>query len=186
MQQKHPPSYGLFIAIGALVVFRFCYSLTTEFWFNDQDVLQIYLIGLKSFTTHQWPFFGADLVYNGSQIPGALQGLLVSGLWYVWKIPEAPFVLLNVLLDISLGILAWYSAKRLPKLSKLAIVSYIFLVPWSICYFTKIVNPSYVIPGAIVFFIAIFEIYPSLTINILPKGLCFYALGFAIFWIMQL
>jgi hypothetical protein len=93
---------------------------------------------------------------------------------------------LNILLSLSLGFLAWYASKRLPDMSRIFIWVYVYLIPWSICYFTRIVNPSYVIPGAILFFIGIFEIYPSTKKNIVPEWLCFYFLGFAIFWIMQL
>ncbi len=177
---------GFWLIIIGIVIFRFIYSLTTEFWFPDQDVLQIYLIGLKSFTTHTYPYFGADLVYNGSQIPGALQGYLVSAGWFIWKIPEAPFIVLNILLTLSMGFLAWYASKRLPDYSRLFIWVYVFLIPWSICYFTRIVNPSHVMPGAILFFIGIFEIYPPLRKNILPQWLCFFFLGIGIFWIFQL
>src|SRR5438552_17246431 len=101
--------YGFFFFIAAIVLFRFFYSLTTEFWWWDEDVLQIYLIGLKSFTTHAFPYFGADLVYNGSQIPGALQGYLVSALWYLWAIPEEPYITLNILLTVGLALLALHA-----------------------------------------------------------------------------
>ena len=178
--------YGFTLLIIGIVIFRFIYSLTTEFWFKDEDVLQIYLIGLKSFTTHTFPYFGADLVYNGAQIPGGLQGFIVSALWYAWKIPEAPFILLNIVLTLSLGFLAWYLSKRLQDISRTFIWIYVFLIPWSICYFTRVINPSHVIPGAILFFIGIFEIYPPIRKNILPQWLCFYFLGFGILWIFQL
>ncbi|MDP4218940.1 MAG: hypothetical protein Q8896_00740 [Bacteroidota bacterium] len=184
--KKFLSRYGFVLLVAAIVVFRFLYSLSQEFWYLDEDVLQIYLIGLKSFTTHTYPYFGADLVYNGSQIPGALQGYLVSIGWFIWKIPEAPFIVLNILLTLGLGFLAWYASKRFPSLSRIFIWIYIFLIPWSICYFTRIVNPSYVIPGAIMFFVGIFEIYPQTRKNIIPEWLCFYFIGFAIFWIMQL
>jgi hypothetical protein len=179
--------YGFSLFVVAIIIFRFLYSLSQEFWNPlDIDTIQIYLIGLKSFTTHAYPYFGADVVYNASQIPGALQGYLVSAGWYLLLIPEAPYIVMNILLTLSLGFLAWYSSKRLPDLSRTFIWIYIFLIPWSICYFTRIINPSYVIPGAILFFIGIFEIYPSTRKNVLPEWLCFYFLGFSIFWIMQL
>ncbi len=181
------PRYGFLLLVSGIIIFRFFYSLSQEFWYpQDQDVLQIYLIGLKSFTTHTYPYFGADVVYNASQIPGALQGYLVSVGWYLWKIPEAPYFVLNILLGISLSFLTWYSSKRLPDISRAFIWIYIFLIPWSICYFTRIINPSYVIPGAILFIIGILEIYPSTKKNIVPEWISFSFLGFAIFWIMQL
>src|SRR5688572_18194057 len=174
------------LLIFAIITFRFCYSLTNEFWFVDEDVLQIYLIGLKSFTTGSYPYFGADLVYTHSQIPGALQGYLVSLGWYLWQIPEMPMIVLNSILDISLLFLVWYISKRLPLLQLWIIICSVFLVPWSICYFTRVINPSYVIPGAIVFFIGIFEIYPFLKKGILSGRLSFFFLGFGLVWIFQL
>src|SRR5205823_2954449 len=101
--------FGVSVLVAGIIVFRFLYSITNEFWAKVDDVLQIYLIGLKSFTTHSHPYFGADLVYNQSQIPGALQGYLVLAGWYLWRIPEAPYILLNILLALSLGFLAWYA-----------------------------------------------------------------------------
>jgi hypothetical protein len=178
--------YGLRFLIAGLIIFRFIYSLANEFWAKVDDVLQIYLIGLKSYTTHSYPYFGADLVYNQSQIPGALQGYLVSCGWYIWKIPEAPYIVLNILVTLALSFLAWYAAKRLPDFPKPLLWIYIFLISWSLCYFTMIVNPAYMIAGAILFFVGIFEIYPSLKKNIIPEWLSFFFLGFSIFWVMQL
>jgi len=186
VQKNFPRNWFPLFVIG-IIIFRFLYSLSQEFWNPlDIDSIQIYLIGLKSFTTHAYPYFGADVVYNASQIPGALQGYLVTAGWYLWMIPEAPYIILNILLTLSLGFLAWYSSKRLPDLSRTFIWIYVFLIPWSICYFTRIINPSYVIPGAILFFIGIFEIYPSTRIYVVKQWLCYYFLGFSIFWIMQL
>ncbi|MEI8134518.1 MAG: hypothetical protein WCH46_05485 [bacterium] len=188
MTQKKSVSYpiGLSLFVSGIFIFRFLYSLANDFFANGDDVLQIYLIGLKAFTTHAHPYFGADLVYNESQIPGSLQGYLVSAMWYLWKIPEAPHILLNILLFLSLGFLAWFLSKRLPDVPKLLIVMYVYLLPWSMCYFTMILNPAYMICGSILFFAAIFEIYPSLKKNILPEWLCFFMMGFSIFWVMQL
>ena len=93
---------------------------------------------------------------------------------------------MNIVLTLSLGFLAWYLSKRLQDISRTFIWIYVFLIPWSICYFTRVINPSHVIPGAILFFIGIFEIYPQIRKNILPQWLCFYFLGFGILWIFQL
>lgn len=150
-------AYWLVILVAAVVILRFCYSLTTEFWFKDEDVLQIYLIGLKSFTSGEYPYFGPDVIYTRVQIPGALLGTLVSAGWYLWKIPEAPYVVLNVLLDLSLGLLAWYSSRRLPEVPRLFIWAYVFLTSWSVAYLTRLINPSFVVPAAILFFVGIFE-----------------------------
>jgi len=59
----------LFIVITCIFILRLIYGLTTEFWYPDQDVIQIYLIGLKFFTTGQFPYFGPDLVYTMLKFP---------------------------------------------------------------------------------------------------------------------
>ena len=186
LQIKHllKNKYILFVILFFII--RLAYGLTNEFWFPDEDCLQIYLIGLKFFTTGEFPFYGADLVYTGAQIPGALQGLLVAAGWYICKAPETPYIILNLLLTCSLSFLAWYISKRIQKIPKLLIWLWVFFTPWSICYFTRIINPSYVVPGAILFFIGVFEIYPFLTKNLIPKNLAYLMIGFGFFWIFQL
>src|SRR5262245_6399738 len=74
---------------------RLAVGLTSECWGPDE--LQIYLIGLKFFTTGEWPLYGPDVVYTQTQIPGGLQGLLIGGPLWLVRQPEAPYVLLNVL-----------------------------------------------------------------------------------------
>jgi hypothetical protein len=183
--QKNKLLYLTTILISIFAL-RLTYSLTTEFWYPDEDVLQIYLIGLKYFTTGIFPYFGADLVYTKAQIPGALQAFLVSAGWFIKEIPESPFVVLNILLTSSLAFLAWYITKRVASVKPFIIWIWVFITPWSLCYFSRIINPSYVVPGAILFFIGIFEIYPMLIIKIIPEKLSFYMIGFALLWIFQL
>jgi len=62
--------------LGVLFAFRLLFGLSSEFFFEDET--QIYLIGLRHFATGHWPFFGPDVVWTKSEIPGALQGLLVG------------------------------------------------------------------------------------------------------------
>lgn len=68
-------------------LFRLFFGLCSQF--RDPDTKQIYLLGLKFYTTGTWPYFGPD-VTNTIQIPGALQGLVVGLPFYVLPIPEGP------------------------------------------------------------------------------------------------
>src|SRR5258708_30524089 len=43
-------SRGLLIALGAALLFRLGFGLSTPFWSDDYDPRQIYLIGLKFYT----------------------------------------------------------------------------------------------------------------------------------------
>src|SRR5882672_32892 len=131
-------------------LFRLFFGLCSPF--QDEDAKQIYLIGLKFYTTGAWPYFGPDVTPT-IQIPGALQGLVVGLPFYVLPIPEAPYILLNILSFASLCFFAWYCCKRLPAIPKWFVWTWLLCAPWTICLSTNVFNPSYVLPGSIVFFV---------------------------------
>lgn len=184
--RKASNSKRIYVFVGALICLRLLYGLTTEFWFPDQDVLQIYLIGLKSFTTGEYPYFGADLVYTQTQIPGALQAFLVMFGWFILPIAELPHITLGLLNCLSLGWLAVYISKRSPRLSPYIIWSLVYLTPWSLAYCTRVINPSYVLLGAVVFFISFYELLPTTRIEFIRKRIAYFGMGFGLLWIFQL
>ncbi|HQI44574.1 MAG TPA: hypothetical protein PLC59_00655 [Bacteroidales bacterium] len=175
----------LFFFFLVFFPFRLLYGITSEFWFEDE--LQIFLIGLKFYSTGEWPYFGPDIVYTSSQIPGALQGLLVGLPFNVIPIPEAPFILLNILSFFSLFFLGYYIVNyHCIKVPEWFLWCWIFLAPWVMNLSTHVINPSYVLPAAIIFFISFFEIIPSTQKNMIKKPLSFFLLGFATLFIFQL
>lgn len=173
-----------FILILFLFVFRLLFGICSEFWFEDE--LQIYLIGLKFFTTGNYPWFGPDVVYTSSQIPGSLQGLLVGLPFYLWHAPEAPYILLNLLSTTSICLFAFYIYKRLPLIPLWFTLTWLLTCPWTMHFSTHIVNPSYVLPASIVFFIAFFESLNSLSIKFISKSFSFFLMGVCLLWIVQL
>jgi hypothetical protein len=186
--KKIPPSpsffyspLGMALSLGLAFFFRLGYGLCSEFWGDDER--QVYLIGLKYFTTGQWPYFGPTS--NRAQIPGALQGLTVGGPLFLWPAPEAPFILLNLLSFAGLCFLAWYFSKRLPKFPRWFLWSWLLTSPWTLNYSTHIVNPSYVLPAAALFFIGFLETLPSFGMNLIPPKYCNFMMGFSFFWIIQ-
>ena len=98
----------LFVSFFA---FRLVFGLFAEFWLEDE--IQIYLIGLKFYSGGHYPFFGPDVVYTNSQIPGSLQGMLTGLPFFLVPIPEAPCILLNLLSFSSLFLLGFYINKYL-------------------------------------------------------------------------
>jgi len=170
--------------IFGLFVFRTIYGLCSEFWFEDE--LQIYLIGLKSFTTNSWPFYGPDIVYTNTQIPGALQGLLVSIPFYILKIPESPIIFLNILSFISLSFLAYYISKRITGIPTWLIWTLVLTTPWTLYYSTRVVNPSYVIIFSIPFFLSVLELLSIYKQKIVRPELAFFIIGLTTTLIMQL
>jgi hypothetical protein len=164
-------------------LFRLFFGLCSQFL--DPDTKQIYLLGLKFFTTGAWPYFGPDVTPT-IQIPGALQGLLVGLPFHLLPIPEAPYVLVNILSFASLCFFAWYCCKRLPELPQWFVWCWLLSAPWTLNLSTHIFNPSYVLPGAILFFVGAIETYPFLSRGLIPRAAANFMMGLALFWITQL
>ena len=162
--------------------FRLFFGLCSQF--QDEDTKQIYLLGLKFYTTGAWPYFGPDVTHT-IQIPGALQGLVVGLPFYLLPIPEAPYLLLNILSFSSLCFFAWYCARRLPEIPKWFVWSWLLTSPWTLNLSTHIFNPSYVLPGAILFFVAAIETYPFLSHGLISRRWSNFMMGLALCWIMQ-
>lgn len=174
-------------AVGLLVVAfaaRLTFGLAGELWGPDE--LQIYLIGLQYYTTGVWPLYGPDVVYTQTQVPGGLQGLLIGGPMFIAPLPEAPYVLLNLLSFAALTLLAWYIGKRLPAIPRWFLWPWVLFSPWTLDLSTHITNPSYVLFGAVIFFVCACELVPALRIGVIRRGLACFGLGFGVLWVYQL
>jgi hypothetical protein len=174
------------LVLGALALafgFRLAYGLTSIFWTEDER--QIYLIGLRSFARGEWPYFGADVVWTGSSLPGAMQGLLIRWPLSVWPAPEAPFLLLNVLSFGALALFAWYLCRRVPLVPRWVVWGALLTLPWTLNFSTHVVNVSYVLPGALIFFLGFLEAAPSFRIGALPVSLAWLMMGAGIPWVAQ-
>jgi hypothetical protein len=173
-----------FLLLLPAFLFRLFVGLCSQF--RDSDTKQIYLLGLKFYTTGAWPYFGPDVVWGEIQIPGALQALLVGGPFFVLPIPEAPYILLNVLSFAALCLLAWYCCKRFPEMPRWFVWSWLLTAPWVLDLSTSVYNPSYVLPGSILFFVGALEIYPFTSKHVIAHRWANFMMGFALFWTMQL
>src|SRR5258705_7198566 len=163
-------------------LFRLGFGLCSQF--QDEDTKQIYLLGLKFYTTGAWPYFGPDVTPT-IQIPGALQGLVVGLPFHLLPIPEVPFIFLNVLSFSSLCFFAWYCSRRLPEIPKWFVWSWLLTAPWTLNISTHMFNPSYVLPGAILFFVAAIETYPFLSLRLIPQRWANFIMGLSLLWIVQ-
>ncbi len=171
-------------ALVAIFLFRLLYGLSREFFLEDET--QIFLMGLRYYATGAWPFFGADVVWTNSEIPGALQALLVGVPFKIIAIPEAPFALLNVLSMAALAAFAWYVTARLPQLPKWLVWIWLMTLPWTLEFSTHIVNPSYLLAASLVFFIGFFEAMPVFRLGKIPEQAAFAFMGAAIAWAFQI
>ena len=181
-RRSGPLAWGF--GLAGLFLFRLLFGLTRGFFLEDET--QIFLIGFRYYATGRWPFFGPDVVWTKSEIPGALQGLLVGWPLKVWPVPEAPVLLLVLLSTAALLCLARYAEIRLPSLPRWLIYGWFLAVPWTLHYSTTIINPSYVLPAAVAFFIGFFEAVPRLRVGWVRRGTAFFLMGAATTWVMQL
>ena len=168
----------------AMFLFRLWFGLCGQF--RDDDTRQIYLLGLKFYTTHTWPYFGPDVIWGEVQMPGALQAILVGGPFFLLRIPEAPYIVLNLLSFSALAFLAWSCCKRLPEVPKWFIWIWLMTAPWTLNLSTVIYNPSYVLVGAVLFFVGLLEVLPMTRRDLIPTWLANLMMGFALLWVMQL
>jgi hypothetical protein len=166
----------------AAFCFRLWFGLSVGLW--KADPRQSYLIGLKCYLTRTWPYFGADVMPQ-VQVPGALHGLAIALPLYLFPVPEAPFVLLNLLSLAGLCLLSWYCGRRLPKFPKWVIWTWLLTAPWTLGESTFIYNPSYVLVGSVLFFVGVLETYPSLRGGLICPAWANFMMGVGLSWVMQ-
>ena len=171
-------------ALTALFVWRLLFGLCNELFFEDET--QVFLLGLRYHASGRWPFFGPDVVWTRSEIPGALQALLVGLPLRIFPVPESPYVLLNLLSFAALAAFAWYVCARFPALPRWLVWGWFLTIPWTVQFSTQLINTSYILPGAIVFFIGFFEAVPVLSLRRIAPPLAHAMMGGALLWLVQI
>lgn len=172
------------LALVAVFLFRLGFGLSKELFTEDET--QTYLIGLRYHATQQWQYFGPDVIWTHSQLPGGLLALLVGVPLDLVPIPEAPYVVVNLLSMGTLCVFAAYLSRRLPGIPQWLIWGWLLTLPWTLEYSTHILNSAYVLPASLIFFIGFFEAFPPLTTGRVRPALALALMGAAIGWIMQL
>ncbi len=181
------------LGVGALFIvlfmFRLYFGLCECKWW-EVDERQTWLIGLKYFTTAQWPYFGPDV--NGqenqafnAQIPGAMEGLLIGLPLRLFPFPETPVVFLTLLSTLGAALLAWYIHRKVPRFSWPWLFTWISVTPWGLFEGAHVINPAYDFLPSILFFIGFFECVPVFSTGYLSAPWAAAWMGFSLFWIMQ-
>jgi hypothetical protein len=177
------PRHVVLLLVAAFGL-RLAYGLSSELFGPDES--QVFLIGLQYYTTGHWPYLGPDVVYTHTQLAGALQGLLIGGPMFLVAQPEAPYVVLNLLSFGALSLLAWYIGRRLPDVPRWFLWPWVLFSPWTLNYSAHIINTSYVLPGAVLFFVGACELVPQLRLGALSRARAFFCLGASLLWMVQI
>ena len=174
--------WALFLA--ALFAFRLLFGLSREFFF--EDVTQIFLIGFRYYATGEWPYYGPDVVWTKSEIPGALQGVLVGLPLRAAPYPESPYIALAISSFAALALFAWYVGAHRPDTPRWLIWGWLFTIPWTIQFSLHLINTSYILPAALVFFVGFFESVPALSLARIRPPAAHAMMGAALAWLMQI
>ena len=178
------------IFLLAVFAFRMAFGLCSKQLLTFDDSVQDYLIGLKSYTTDTWPYFGSSTFVPSespfkSQVAGAGLGLFTASALRIWPNALSPFLFLNLFNFFALGFLGWYCSKRLPGLSAWFIFTWIYIAPWFTQLTTQIINQSFMTFGSALFFVGFMETIPRLRIGALGMGTANFIMGFGVFWCMN-
>ncbi len=180
------------LVLPAFFALRLAFGLWCEPVQPMSDEIQTYLLGVKYATTGLWPYYGNDVIKPPenlellTQDPGALEGLLIGLPFRLWASPAAPFILANLLSMAGFLFLAWYISQRLPKLPVWFVLAWTLVAPWCVHYTTNIMELSYSIPAACLFFVAFFESLPPYRLGKIPYPLANGLMGLSLSWWVQL
>jgi hypothetical protein len=176
---------GLLLLFAGLLVLRVGYGLSLEL--RTEDDVQIYLLGLKHVTTGQWPYFGPDVVHGRmTQVPGALQALLVAVPLALSRQPEAPLILLNVLSFAGLIAFGLYLSQRFPIAPSWMTCAWLLTLPGTLNDSVHVYNPSYLLCPSCLFFVAFLDLMPRSDPPVLRPGAAFFVLGAALVTVIQI
>jgi len=172
------------LLLALLFAFRLAFALSREFFFEDET--QIFLMGLRYYATGEWPFFGPDVVWTKSEIPGALQALLVGVPLRLAPYPESSYVLLVAVSFATLAAFTWYVGEHRPSTPRWLVWGWLLTIPWTIQFSGHLINTSYILPGALVFFLGFFESVPALSLSRIPPAAAHALMGAALGWMIQI
>lgn len=174
------------LILPALFALRLAFGLWAPPVQPMEDEIQTALIGLKYYSTGAWPYYGNDVITPPdnlvlqTQDPGPLEAFLVALPLKLWPNPLAPILLVNLLSMGGFCLLGFYACKRLPSLPSWFVLPWILTAPWCVHYSTGLLNFSYTIALACLFFVAFLESLPSLGLGWIPRPWANAAMGFTL------
>ncbi len=155
-------------------------------WLGNGDESHVYILGLRFFTDHVYPYWGPDITYFSSSLAGGMQGLLIGLPLFVWAHPFSPYLFLFMMLCPAMIYLSWYISKLFPDLPRWLIYGAIALAPFTIHTGMKILNPAYVLFFAIPFMLSLIEIFKIFPKRYIGARWCYFWIGLGVSAVFQL
>lgn len=168
-----------------LLVFRIFLGIQINFSHIDYD--QIYLIGLEHAFNENWSYWGPDVVWSKTRLPGGMQGFLAGFPIQVFKHPYSPIIFSNILSALGLILIAFYGKKRFPKLNLNFLLILLLLLPFYLMHGTVLLNTAYLVFTGSLLFIPVLDLFLYRE-NLLIKntGIHFLIIGFSLLTTYQL
>jgi hypothetical protein len=179
---KH--SLFVFVFILFLLIFRIILGIQINF--HHEDYTQIYLIGLENATSDTWSYWGPDVVWSETRIPGAMQGILAGVPLRLSKNIYSPLILSNILTCFALVLLSFYAKRRFPELPLIFILTVFLLMPFLLFNGAVLLNTAYLILSGALLFIAVFELFIYRDDMIYKERLYYFLIGFSLLFTYQL
>jgi hypothetical protein len=144
------------------------------------------LIGLENAYSGRWSFWGPDIVWSKTRLPGALQGLLAGVPLRLTSCKYSPIILSNIISSLGLILLALYAKRRFPKLKLYFLLALFLLFPFGLFNGVVLLNTAYLFFSGAVLFIVVFELFMYRSNLLCHSSLYFFALGFSLMFTFQL
>lgn len=173
------------LLVSILVCFRIFFGIQINF--NHEDYEQIYLIGLEYAFNDTWSYWGPDVVWSETRLPGGMQGFLAGFPLQVYNHPYSPIFFSNLLSAIGLILLALYGKKRFPSLNLNFLLALFLLLPFYLYHGTVLLNTAYLIFTGALLFIPVFELFIYRDKLIFKQvGIYFALMSFSLFITYQI
>ena len=167
-----------------LLVFRIFLGIQINFIHLDYE--QIYLMGLENAFSGNWSFWGPDVVWSKTRLPGAMQGLLAGIPLRLTNHPYSPIVLSNLISAAGLILLSFYAKRKFPGLSLYFLLSLFLLFPFGLFNGVVLLNTSYLIFSGAILFLAVFDLFVYRDKLYWNSSLHFFMIGFSLLFTYQL
>ena len=174
------------VTLFILILFLCRLFLGIQINFSHEDYTQVYLIGLENAFSGHWSYWGPDVVWSKTRLPGAMLGLLVGIPLRLTDNQYAPIILSNLISCAGLILLSFYAKRRFPALSLYFLLALFLLSPFMLFNGVVLLNTSYLIFSGALLFVVVAELFLYRNDLLWNVGYYFLALGFSLLFTFQL